>query len=198
VKETSTWLVICAALYFVCDIRGRVSALKTHVARVVGHHVKDRTVAARALDAVLAFVCFFMWLQVIYYKINKRSLVNLFAPCHIVLLSQGIILVSPPRTSVFLTVFVLCMVTGTGLAVLFPDTSGLDQPFERISYWIQHYLVQVIPFYLLARYDFAALKCMSAETLLIGNWGILLAHWIFYEVDCIYIYVRSIDFSCLV
>ncbi len=103
-------------------------------------------------------------------------------PCHMILLIQGIALYSKSANGVLITIFVLPALTGTMSAMLFPDTSGLDQPFEMHSYWIQHYIIQAVPLYLLARRNFLALKFANWFSVFMGVWILLLLHFSLYEV----------------
>ena len=68
------------------------------------------------------------------------------------------------------------------LAILFPDTSGLDQWLEESSYWYQHYLILTVPIYLLCRDNFLVLKLSSYRTTIYGLWLLALSHFGFYEV----------------
>jgi hypothetical protein len=123
-----------------------------------------------------------MFAQIIYYKINILSMVNMIQPCHVILLLQGIALYSTGTTGVMITLCVLPALTGTLLAMLFPDTGGLDQPLEMEAYWLQHYLVQAVPLYLLVRRDYVALKNASFFNIFCGLWVLLLLHFSLYEV----------------
>jgi len=108
-------------------------------------------------------------------------------PCHIILLLQGIILYIDNIYSIIITLFILPALIGTLLATLFPDTSGLDQSYEMQAYWIQHYLIQSLPLYLLLRRNALALKYANFFTSsFCGIWILLLLHFSLYEV--IYIF----------
>lgn len=76
----------------------------------------------------------------------------------------------------------LLMTPGTLLAMLFPDTGGLDQPLEMEAYWVQHYLVQAVPLYLLVRRDYVALRHASYLNVFLGLWVLLILHFSLYEV----------------
>ena len=71
---------------------------------------------------------------------------------------------------------------GSGGAFLFPDTSGLDQPFEVEEFWIQHILLQAVPLYLLLRHSAVAARVIDFKTLMIGNWILVFTHWAVFEV----------------
>jgi hypothetical protein len=83
---------------------------------------------------------------------------------------------------VLITVLILPTLTGTLLATLFPDTTGLEQPFERMSYWIQHILIQIVPLYMLLRKNSLSLELINFKTILIGLWILDFVHWTFYEI----------------
>ena len=119
----------------------------------------------RILDKALAIIHFAMYAQLIYYKWNFSSLINLIQPCHVILLMEGIALFSDGPLGVMITSLILPSLSGTFLALLFPDTTGLDQPFERLFYWIQHFLIILIPVYLLQRSNGLAVKLCSKYTI---------------------------------
>jgi hypothetical protein len=96
-------------------------------------------------------------------------------------MAQGFALLSNGSTGVMLTLLSLPMVTGSGSAILFPDTSGLDQYLEEPAFWLQHYFIQSIPLYLLLRYDFLATKVIDFKTLILGNWILVFTHWVLFE-----------------
>lgn len=137
-----------------------------------------------------------MYIQIVYYKTNKQSLVFIVQPCHLYLLLQGIALLSPHFLSCLISVFTLPFLSGAVLAIFFPDTSGLDQPFEEASYWIQHYLISVMPLYLLMRNDFIASRISCLESLLISSWGTIALHFPGYEVLDLVTQVNTMFMLC--
>ena len=93
-----------------------------------------------------------MYLHLLYFKTNSKALIIvLLQPCHVILLLEGIAVVSRSTLGVKISLFILPALIGTLLAMLFPDTSGLEQFLEEPSYWVQHYLIQAVPLYLLCR-----------------------------------------------
>lgn len=140
------------------------------------------TLLEHMFDQLLAFVHFAMYAQIIYYKTNISSMINLIQPCHLVLLLEGIALYSDGPLGVLITVLILPTLTGTLLATLFPDTAGLDQPFEIESYWIQHILIQIVPIYLLLRKNSLALKLFDFKTVFVGLWILTFLHFTLYEI----------------
>jgi len=117
----------------------------------------------------------------LYYKLSLHSLINLLQPCHIVLLIQAFALRSHTPTGVLLAMLSFPMVSGSGGALLFPDTSGLDQWLEEPAFWLQHYFIQSIPLYLLLRYNFLATKIIDFKTITLGAWILVFIHWAFFE-----------------
>ena len=62
-----------------------------------------------------------------------------------------------------------------------PDTSGLDQPFEETSYWVQHVLIILVPIYLLSRNNFIAARAANFKSVVVGVWILFFMHFSFYE-----------------
>lgn len=178
--ESAFWLAIAAIVYKFYDLPAKYKSLVTSVQNDLSKTPINKN--ARVFELALATVHFGMFAQIIYYKMNILSMVNMIQPCHVILLLQGIALFSTGSTGVIISLCVLPSLTGTLLAMLFPDTGGLDQHLEMESYWIQHYLVQAVPLYLLTRRDFVALKNASLLNVVCGLWILLLLHFSLYEV----------------
>ena len=138
----------------------------------------------RMIDKILAVIHIGMYFQLIYYKFNCSSLISLIQPCHVILLLEGISLASDGPLGVVISTLILPSLSGSFLGILFPDTTGLDQPLEEISYWIQHYLIVIIPVYLLVRRNGLAMDLSSFFTLAFGLWILTFLHFFFYEVRC--------------
>ena len=135
------------------------------------------------LDITLAVLHFSLYGTVIYYKWQISSLINLVQPCHVILFLEGMSLCSTnPIGAVLLPLFLLPALSGTLLAILFPDISGLDQFLEAELYWVQHYLIIVVPLYLLSRRNFFALQYASVFTTFMGLSILGVLHFLFYEV----------------
>lgn len=103
-------------------------------------------------------------------------------PCHITTFIQFISLLSNNSYSIVLSLLTLPMVNGSGGAFLFPDTTGLDQFKEVEMFWVQHILLQTLPFYLLLRYSGLSTKLVDFKTVCIGIWFLIFAHWSIFEV----------------
>ena len=156
---------------------------------------REEPIKVHLPDKVLALIHFTMYLQLIYYKWNFSSLINLVQPCHMILLLEGVALASDGPLGVMISTIILPALSGTFLALLFPDTTGLDQPLEEFFYWVQHYLIIVVPIYLLQRRNGLAYKLSSTFTVGMGLWTLLFLHFSFYEVRSIpynIVFARSI------
>lgn len=134
------------------------------------------------LDYAFATVHIGMWLQVIYYKINIMSLVNLLQTCHLILIWEGIALISQNPIKLLLGLFTFNMTTGVLLAFMYPATEGLDQYLEADAFFIQHYLLLITPLYLLCRHNFEMLKQIKFSFILLGGWLSIVLHWFFFTV----------------
>ena len=144
----------------------------------------------RLFDNLLATICLGMYAQLVYYKFNCSSLISLIQPCHVIMLLEGIALASDGPTGTIIATFILPALSGTFLGILFPDVSGLDQPFEELSYWIQHYLIIVIPIYLLLRKNGLALDMSSSYTIAFGLWILTILHFSFFEIIDLVLHVN--------
>lgn len=176
--ESMAWLLIwiCPFLFSKMQL-----SVKDLLSRIRGQLEKEKPVA-RILEISLSLVHFGIFGATIYYKWRISSLINLIQPCHLILLFEGVALYSRSQTSVLITLFILPILSGTLLAIFFPDVSGLDQFLEVELYWIQHYLIIVVPFILLTRWNFFALQFANAFTIFVGLCILGVLHFFFYEV----------------
>lgn len=180
IVESSVWLTAGAVAFVAYKAGPKFSALCKNIKLDLAKSTPSS--AERTFELIMATIHIGMFIQIIYYKVNILSLVNMIQPCHVILLLQGIALYSTGPTGVIISLCVLPSLTGTLLAMLFPDTGGLDQPYEMDAYWIQHYLVQAVPLYLLVRRDYAALRHASYLNVFLGLWTLLILHFSLYEV----------------
>ena len=178
--ESAVWLTIAAVSFIYFNVQTKLSTLVKKINRDLAACKQNSF--SRGFDLIMCLIHFAMFAHIVFFKWNIQSLVNMIQPCHMILLIQGIALLSKGSTGVLITILVLPALTGTMSAMLFPDTSGLDQPFEMQSYWLQHYLIQAMPLYLLSRRNFLALKYANFFSVFMGVWILLLLHFSLYEV----------------
>ncbi len=181
-QETIGWIIIASILWTIFDLETEYKKLWNMSTNYYRKNKSNTITWWRMCEIFLGLVEATIFLRVVYYKYNKMSICYLLQPCHIVLFLQSYsLLVSTPFESVVASLSI-SMVTGTGMAMLFPDTSGLDQPYEETLYWVQHVIIQVVPFIILLRNDNLVYRMTSLKTLWLANWGVLVLHWTMYEV----------------
>ncbi len=178
--ESFGWMCICYLVFTRFRFSERISSLRKEINTSLV--ICSPSPLIRKAELCLALVHFGMFFQLLYFKTSSQALIWIIQPCHMVLLMQGIALYSNGPVGVVLSVCMLPAMTGTLLAMLFPDSGGLDLKFELEAYWIQHYLIQLMPLYLLSRYNFLGAKIASPFTVLVGVWTLLLLHFSLYEV----------------
>jgi hypothetical protein len=178
--ESSVWVLSLILLWYIFNINKHINELYQKAEKLLLSN--KITTLEHIIDKSISLLHFAMYIQIVYYKTNISSLINLIQPCHLVLLLEGIALFSNGPLGVLITVLILPTLTGTLLATLFPDTTGLEQPFERMSYWIQHILIQIVPLYMLLRKNSLSLELINFKTILIGLWILDFIHWTFYEI----------------
>lgn len=144
----------------------------------------------RIYDYFLLILHSISLLLLLYYKMNLHSLINMFQPCHITLVLQTFALYSNGKFGILIGVLLLPMTLGSLMAIIWPATDGLDQPYEYESFWVLHILIQTTPLYLLIRKNFAAYKLTTLQALLLGNWFNVIYHWWFIEPLNLYFKVK--------
>ena len=130
----------------------------------------------------MSIVLFGLFVQICYYKYQSAALIWIVQPCHVITFLQGIALASDGSLGIMIGICILPAHTGTLLAMVMPDTGGLDQRFELTAYWVQHIVIQSVPLYLLMRRNFTGLKYAGAFSIIVGLWVLAIAHFFFYEI----------------
>ncbi len=145
------------------------------------------------MDLIFAIILIGLYVQLIYYKTVSKCLIYLlFQPCHILLIIQAMALLSKDDiTSFMLTVLHIPIFPGPISALVCADTTGLDLPFEALAYYVQHWLIVLMPIYLVLRrngvvYRLLLESSLGMKTLLPGTWIVFMLHWtVIYGVDLV-------------
>lgn len=97
------------------------------------------------LEKLLGWLTIIVFVSQIIYKINSGQLIFIFNPCHVVGLIEAFLLLKYNSPNVRI-VYIVLMNTlfSPWIAIAFPVTTGLDGPFERPMFWVEHYLVGII------------------------------------------------------
>ena len=179
-------ITVLLVLYFACGFVRETDLIAKQASKGLAEYRKSNSSESISsqmwLDRAFSLVHFALYAQLIYYKATMSSLINLIQPCHVICLLQGFALYSQKETGVLISIFVLPSLTGCFLAMLFPDTSGLNQFLELEAYWVQHVVILLMPLYLLCRKDFLALRLATTKSVFVGLWICAFLHWSLYEI----------------
>lgn len=181
VMECSMWCAVIVGIYIWLGIPEVLRELVKKSEKLINQ--QDQRLFWRKVDFLFATIHGAMWLLVVYYKINLKSLVNLLQPCHLALLAEGVAAAWNGPYVTLVAMLTLPLLTGAVMALAFPATTGLDQPFEETSFFIQHYLLLVTPLYLLCRHNCAGAKLFTWRVLIVANWIQMVIHWSFFAVS---------------
>lgn len=104
------------------------------------------------LEYLTGIISILVFVSQIFYKFNSKQLIFLFNPCHVVNITQGILLLSK-NTKFYRILYTLMMNNifcpyiinyPRWIAIIFPITDGLDAPLEVELFWIEHYMAAII------------------------------------------------------
>ena len=179
--ELFIWFLISALIYKLCSYEEIYREMMVKGASVLKDH--RRTTASQILDILFATLHFGIWLLVLYYKITLHSLINLCQPCHIALFVQGVGVVVGGPEGAIIGILSLPLVVGPIGALIVPALDGLDQPYEKLFFFIQHYLLLITPLFLLLRNNYCAFKLVTFRSLILANWALLILHWFIFAVS---------------
>jgi hypothetical protein len=125
---------------------------------------------------ILAIMHVIIIIHLFWCKWLSNTILYLLQPCHLILIFQGIALISEPVLSAEIALYTVPAQVGALLALVFPDTSGLILPFETEAYWIQHVLITTItPIYLLSYNN--TYKLLNMKSIIVGTWMVAELHW---------------------
>ncbi|XP_067122259.1 transmembrane protein 164 [Centruroides vittatus] len=135
--------------------------------------------------SLLMLMCLVLGME-IGFKFSSKTVIYFLNPCHIVTMIQ-IFLLSVPPSRLVTTLFriqIHCL-NGPLLAIFFPVLNTRELPMELESYWIQHILMLIIPFYLLrtgmnGAYTVECLKDFSWTAMTLGI--LFLYHFILLQI----------------
>jgi TMEM164 family len=178
--EMIAWFLVCFIIHRLCQYQRHYKDMLKNAEIILKDH--ERSQSSRALDVVFGVLHFGIWLLVLYYKVTLHSLINLCQPCHIALLVQGLGVVVGGSQGAVIGIISLPLVVGPIGALAVPALDGLDQPYEKLFFFIQHYLLLVTPLFLLLRNNFCSYKLVTFRSLVFANWGILVLHWFMFAV----------------
>lgn len=184
ITESLAWIFLCFLFKKVVNGDSWLQQLKSNIKNSLKEYNQKNPKGNpyRSLEVFIGVIHLAMFIQLIYYKLNISALIYLLQPCHVILLLEGIALLNDGVLGVLITLFILPALIGTLLAMIFPETTGLDQPYEVEAYWLQHYLIQSVPYYLLLRKNALALKYANYKTVVAGLWILCLLHFSLLEV----------------
>ena len=182
--ESAFWLLFAAAVYYAIDVPKVFKWMHDVSTKELETQARSKAAAKgfwqMTYERVLAAVHFVLFGMLIYWKYIDRVSVLLTQPCHLIVLLQGVALLSTTSLGPLITVLQMTTLFGGLLAMIVPATAGLSA-MEVTCYWLEHVLIQVGPIYLLSRQNFVALKVCNVKSILLGVWVCLVAHWTYYD-----------------
>jgi hypothetical protein len=196
ILETALWLCVTFILWKEFELHSEYDRLLVHAQQYYAKVGDKKWSIFRYFEIILGLGELVIWLLTVYNKINKFSICYMFQPCHIVLAVQACALLTDNALGSVLSTLSLSTVIGTVLATLFPSISGLDQLYEAEMYWIQHYVIQVVPILLLLRNDGLMLKMTKLKSIIFANWCVVVLHWIFYQPMDVFFSVNVMFMLC--
>ncbi|ESO83790.1 hypothetical protein LOTGIDRAFT_55380, partial [Lottia gigantea] len=116
---------------------------------LVGKDALDREMNYWGKRVMLVIMCLTFGIE-LGFKFATRQMIWIFNPCHMATIIQIYLLAAPPSkhvTGIFR--LHMHMLTGAPIALFFPVINTRLLAFEAETYYIQHILMLVIPFYLM-------------------------------------------------
>ncbi|ETW04178.1 hypothetical protein H310_04527 [Aphanomyces invadans] len=142
--------------------------------------------APTAFDWVLGVVTMSSFLGVCYYKAHSTNgwrLLYMFQPCHVMTFSLAILCIARGRAANFIFQVYVAMTWSSDCALIFPDTSDYIYIGDIYNFYIEHYLMLIIPVLLClsGRYEYIG----SPSWILFGFTVIALYHAIVLQLACL-------------
>lgn len=178
VKESITIVAVSVTIMYMLDFRKVLSDLyrasEPHLAKHKSGPIQQ------LLEYLLAFVFFTTFVMLLMIKVKTQAVIMMMQPCHLLLIVQGVALISEGPLGILCTLFLLPPLTGALIALAIPTLNGLSN-IEIITFWLQHYFLALVPLYLLCRRNFAAAKLCTTRILWIAIIAFAIVHFTVYE-----------------
>ena len=182
VIETTAWLAVLLVSGMYLDVSGSIRRLKEQAKELLRRQPSSPTL--RILEISTAMLLFSMFTMLVVIKFNDKAMINLAQPCHLLLVLQGIALLSTGPVGSVISIFILPPLAGVLTALVIPAMDGLSY-IEIINFWVQHVLLGIIPLYLLCRRNFTVSRLCTLHLFSIGLWIFAMFHFTFYEAVCV-------------
>ncbi|XP_037951842.1 transmembrane protein 164-like [Teleopsis dalmanni] len=103
-----------------------------------------------AIRLILLILMTFVFGMEMGFKFASKTVIFVMNPCHVQTLIQIYLLAAKP-SKVTTALFRIQMnnLNGPFLAILFPEVECRTLPLEQATYWVQHFLLYLIPIYIL-------------------------------------------------
>jgi hypothetical protein len=128
---------------------------------------------------LLVIMCITFGIE-IGFKLATRQFIWILNPCHLITMMQIYLLCAPPSRAVtaLFRVQMHCL-NGATIAVLFPIVNTRLLPFEKETYYLQHILMLVVPFYLMRSGGVYVAEAYSDFSWTMLTMGLLfIYHWL--------------------
>jgi len=142
-------------LTFVC-INGVILLWAARKVSLPQQEISNVKIKTQNTEKILFVILLTVFLLEVSYKALSRQMLWLLNPCHMLTLLQLLLLYFPssPASRVLFRLH-LYWLTGPVLAILFPVTWTREMPGEVANYWIQHFLIILLPGYLMTQGRYA-------------------------------------------
>ncbi|XP_067943941.1 transmembrane protein 164-like [Watersipora subatra] len=112
------------------------------------HHYEDRRISLTR-QLMLTALCLVFGVEV-GYKLSTSTVIWLANPCHLLTMTQIVLLAAPPMRWVTIVFRVMMHSLHVAVvAILLPVTNTRMLTFEVVIYWVQHIMIVTIPIILL-------------------------------------------------
>jgi len=178
IKESVSIVVVSIGALYLLDSQKALSDLNKNV---LGHLAIHQSGPIQKMwEYILAIIFFSTFIMLLCIKIKTQAVVMMMQPCHLLLIIQGLALISDGPAGILYTLFLLPPLTGALIALAIPTLNGLSN-IEIITFWLQHYFLALVPIYLLCRRNFAAARFCSSKILWIAILAFSIVHFTVYE-----------------
>ena len=177
-KECFSIILIFLTIGYLLDVEKTIRNIREQSNKYLTMNPRNKI--QRIFEYFTATAFILMFIKLLTIKIKTQAVSMLLQPCHLLLILQSSALLSNGPYGIIITLCMLSPLTGALIAIAIPTLNGLTK-IEVIIFYLQHYLLGIVPIYLLCRNNFAASKFCSFKILFIGHLMFSLLHFTFYE-----------------
>ncbi len=164
ILESAAWMFLALFFYVITNVKQGFRS--QYRAITIDISCCKRSSLVRLIELFVGLILVAVLVAIAYFKVQTKAGIIFLQPCHIICACEAYAMLFPNNPySVFIAMYFLPPVAASMMALIFPEADDLQFPFEIEIFWIEHWLIILLPIYLLIRQKWDWCKICEYETL---------------------------------